>query len=95
MYCFMFLANYFSHLLEAQLPYLAMYNAHFFPQSFEGKIRMHIIHGCNNYIHGCNNRTNNSMYNVHKNMPAHYTQQNILQQHICLKVNLKIALTNN
>ena len=27
-----------------ELPYFAMYNAHFFAQIFEGKIRIHIIH---------------------------------------------------
>ena len=32
--------NYQNHLL-----YLAMYNAHFFAQMVEGKIRMHIMHG--------------------------------------------------
>lgn len=27
------------------LPHFAVYNAHFFPQTCQGKIRMHIIHG--------------------------------------------------
>ena len=36
-----------SHIL-----YFAMYNAHFFAQIFEGKIRMLIIHGYNDYIPG-------------------------------------------
>ena len=46
-----------------------MYNVHFFAQISEGKIRMCIIHGYNN-------RYNNPMYNVHKNVGTHYTQQN-------------------
>ena len=33
----------FTYLL--QIPYVAMYNEHFFAQIFEGKIRVHIIHG--------------------------------------------------
>ena len=28
-----------------ELPYFAVYNKHFLAQIFEGKIRMHIIHG--------------------------------------------------
>lgn len=31
-------------------PYFAMYNVHFFVQIFEGKIRVHIVHGYNDYI---------------------------------------------
>ena len=27
-----------------EVPYFAVYNAHFLAQSFEGKIRMHFIH---------------------------------------------------
>ena len=30
--------------------YFAMFNAHFFAQTFEGEIRMCTIHGCNDYI---------------------------------------------
>ena len=28
-----------------KMTYFAMYDVHFFAQSFEGKVRMHIIHG--------------------------------------------------
>ena len=48
-----------------------MYDEHFFAQIFERKIRMYIIHECN-YYQGYNNL----MYNVHKTVGAHYTQQN-------------------
>ena len=30
---------------SSYVPYFAMYNEHYFAQIFEGKIRMHIIHG--------------------------------------------------
>ena len=46
----------------ADIPYIAIYNVHIFTQIFEGKIRMHIIHGYNDCSHG----HNNPMYNVHK-----------------------------
>ena len=48
-----------------------------FAPNFEVKIRMCIIHGYDNYIPWAyNNGHNNPMYNAHKNMGAHYTQQN-------------------
>ena len=48
-----------------------MYNAHFFAQIFEGKIRVHLIYGYNDYIpwvSNYNNGHNNPMYNEHKNV---------------------------
>ena len=64
-------------------PYFAVYNAHFFAQIFEGKIRMHIIHGYNEYIyHGYNNGCNNPVYNAHKNMSVHYTRELIIHSKI-------------
>ena len=47
--------------------YFAVYNAHFFlVQIFEGKIRVHIIHGYN------------PVYNAHETMSTHYTWQNMV-----------------
>ena len=36
-------------ILKKELQHFAMYNVDFFAQSFEGKIRMHIICGYNDY----------------------------------------------
>ena len=55
-----------------------MYNVLFFAQIFEGRI------GCALYMsiiitrHRYDNRYDNPMYNVHKNVSAHYTQQNMV-----------------
>ena len=61
-------------MIHFELTYFGMYNTYFFAQIFEGKIRMNIIHGYNDYIPW----VNNPVYNVHKNMGAHYTRQNIV-----------------
>ena len=34
-----------NHVPRIWVPYFTMYNAHFFAQIFQGKIRMHITHG--------------------------------------------------
>ena len=69
--------NSFSHTLLSiqynflwwQIPYFAVYNAHFFAQMFEGKIRVHYTWVWLHY-HGYNN----PMY-MYKNMGAHYTRE--------------------
>ena len=42
--------NYEVKKQEVEVPYFAMYNAHFFAQIFEGKIRMHTVYGYNDYM---------------------------------------------
>ena len=56
------------------VPYFAMYNACFFAQIFEGKIRMHIIHGYNDYIPWYNSII---LFIMHTKMWAHIIHGNI------------------
>ena len=69
-------SNTTSHPLDwLDLLYFAVHNVHLFAQIFEGKIRMHILHGYNVTYHGYNN----PMYEAHKTVGAHYTQQNMVK----------------
>ena len=46
----MYFSAYLLIIALDSILYFAVYNAHFLSQFFEGKIRMCIIHGCNDYI---------------------------------------------
>ena len=54
-----------------------MYNAYFLPKFLRAKQGCALYMGIMITYHGYNNGHNNPMYNVHKHVGEHYTQQNM------------------
>ena len=59
-----------------QVPYFAVYNAHFGAPISEGETRGTLYMGLMITHHGCNNGPNNPVYNAHKDVGAHDARQN-------------------